>query len=82
MFYQWINFPNRAVPYDSFGNGFAMRVSPVVLVVNSLEETLILTEICVLVSHNHPKGIRGAQAIAACIYMAKTGYSKQKIKIM
>lgn len=71
MFRRWLNTENPE-PYNSFGNGSAMRVSPVGLYANSLEEALKLAHITASVSHNHPEGIKGAQAIAACVYLKKT----------
>lgn len=71
MFHRWLNsdFPE---PYYSFGNGSAMRVSPVGLYAKSMEEALELARITASVSHNHPEGIKGAQAIAASIYIKRT----------
>ena len=71
MFRRWLNTDNPE-PYNSFGNGSAMRVSPVGLYANSMEEALELARITASVSHNHPEGIKGAQAIAACIYLKRT----------
>lgn len=71
MFRKWIAAENPK-PYNSFGNGSAMRVSPVGLYANSMEETLELARITASVSHSHPEGIKGAQAIAACIYLKRT----------
>lgn len=71
MFRKWIATENPK-PYNSFGNGSAMRVSPVGLYANSMEEALELARITASVSHNHPEGIKGAQAIAACIYLKRT----------
>ena len=71
MFRHWLNTENPE-PYNSFGNGSAMRVSPVGLYANSMEEALELARITASVSHNHPEGIKGAQAIAACIYLKRT----------
>lgn len=67
-------------PYNSFGNGSAMRVSPVGWAFNTLEETLEAAKISAEITHNHPEGIKGAQAIAACIFMARTGKNKEEIK--
>lgn len=67
-------------PYNSWGNGSAMRVSPCGWVANSLEEAEELAEISARVTHNHPEGIKGAQSVAAAIYLARTGHSKQYIK--
>ena len=71
MFRQWLR-EDSPKPYNSFGNGSAMRVSPVGLYANSLEEALELARITASVSHDHPEGIKGAQAIAACVYLKKT----------
>ena len=69
-FRKWLNSDNPQ-PYNSYGNGSAMRVSPVGLYANSIEEALELAEITASVSHNHPEGIKGAQAIAACVWMKR-----------
>lgn len=66
-------------PYNSWGNGAAMRVSPVGLYAKSLEEALELAKICAEVSHNHPEGVKGAQAVASSVWMAKHGHSKDEI---
>ena len=71
MFRRWLK-SDHPQPYNSFGNGSAMRVSPVGLYANSLEEALELARITASVTHNHPEGIRGAQAIAACVYLKKS----------
>ena len=71
MFRRWLSTENPE-PYNSFGNGSAMRVSPVGLYANSMEEALELARITASVSHNHPEGIKGAQAIAAAIYLKRT----------
>lgn len=73
----WSDMPQ---PYNSYGNGSAMRVSPVALYAQTLNETLELAYITASVSHNHPEGIKGAQATAATIYMAKNGYTKSQIR--
>ena len=69
-----------AGPYNSYGNGSAMRVSPVAWVASTLEETLTLARWSAEVTHNHPEGVKGAEAIAACIFLARQGKSKEKIK--
>ena len=66
-------------PYNSCGNGSAMRVSPCGLIANSLEEALDLAKQSAEVTHNHPEGIKGAQATAAAIYLAKTRSTKEGI---
>ena len=67
-------------PYNSWGNGSAMRVSPVAYARNSLEEVLELAEESASVTHNHPDGIAGAQATAGSIFLARTGKSKSEIR--
>ena len=67
-------------PYDSWGNGAGMRVSPVGLYAKTLDEALALAVITASVSHNHPEGVKGAQAIAASVFLCKEGKSKQEIK--
>lgn len=67
LFGQWIDSDNPQ-PYGSFGNGSAMRVSPVGCAFNTLETTLAIAEESAAVSHNHPEGIKGAKCIADCIY--------------
>ena len=71
-FSQWLRSDNPQ-PYNSMGNGSAMRVSPCGLIAESLEEALDLARISAEVTHNHPEGIKGAQATAAAIYLARTG---------
>ena len=79
MFVQWLDSDNMPA-YNSFGNGSAMRVSPVAWVASSLEEAERLAAWSAEVTHNHPEGIKGAQAVAGCIYLARQGCSKQEIK--
>lgn len=78
-FLQW-TLSDNPHPYNSFGNGSAMRVSPVGWAFDTLEETLEVARQSAEVTHNHPEGIKGAQATAACIYLARTGKTKQEIK--
>ena len=78
-FREWLRSPNPQ-PYNSWGNGSAMRVSPCAYAGNSLEEVLHLAEQVSAVTHNHPEGIKGAQAIAAAIYLARTGCNKEQIR--
>lgn len=66
-------------PYNSFGNGSAMRVSACGYAAQSLDEALSLAQISAEVSHNHPEGIKGAQATAAAIYLARTGATQDEI---
>lgn len=74
MFRKWLASDNSQ-PYGSFGNGSAMRVSPVGLYANSLDEALELARITASVSHDHPEGIKGAQAVAGCIFIKKTEWA-------
>ena len=67
-------------PYGSFGNGSAMRVSPCGDVAATLDEALELARQSAEVTHNHPEGIKGAQAVAAAIYLARTGESRDGIR--
>lgn len=67
-------------PYNSWGNGSAMRVSPVAYAKDSLEEVLALARQSASVTHNHPDGIAGAQATAGSIFLARTGKSKSEIR--
>lgn len=78
-FKSWI-WSDTHKPYNSYGNGAAMRVSPVALYAHNLNEALELAYITAAVSHNHPEGIKGAQATAAAIYMARNGYTKKQIR--
>ena len=79
MFYQWLRMKNPQ-PYNSFGNGSGMRVSPAGWLYQTLEETLHAAKLTAEVTHNHPEGIKGAQAIAASIFLARTGADKKQIK--
>ena len=67
-------------PYYSYGNGAAMRVSPVGFAFDSLEKVMEKAKATSEITHNHPEGIKGAQATAASIFLAKTGHSKQSIQ--
>ena len=75
-FLGWIDNP---VPYNSFGNGSAMRVSSVGWLFNTLEDVLKFARLTALPSHNHPEGIKGAQATAAAIFLARCGVDKADI---
>jgi ADP-ribosylglycohydrolase len=79
MFRQWMHAEDPQ-PYNSFGNGSAMRVSPVGWAFSTLEETLREAEASAAVTHNHPEGIKGAQAVALAIFRARTGASKDDIR--
>lgn len=78
-FVNWL-FTENPQPYNSWGNGSGMRVSPVGYYANSLDEALALAKITAEVSHNHPEGIKGAQAIASAIYLVRNNKSKDEIR--
>ena len=78
-FFSWL-WSENPQPYNSWGNGSAMRVSPVGWAFETLEETLEAAKKSAEVTHDHPEGIKGAQATAACIYWARKGKTKQQIK--
>lgn len=67
-------------PYNSWGNGSAMRISPVGFAFNSLKDVLDNAKKFTVVTHNHPEGIKGAQATAAAIFMGRSGKKKKEIK--
>lgn len=79
LFGKWIYMSNPE-PYNSFGNGSAMRVSAIGWSFDSVEETLEEAEKSAAITHNHPEGIKGAQAVAAAIFMARRGHDKKDIK--
>ena len=78
-FRHWLRESNPK-PYGSYGNGSAMRVSPCGLIAVALEEALALARASAGITHNHPEGIKGAEAVAAAVYMAKAGKSKADIR--
>ena len=78
-FYNWI-FRGSAGPYDSWGNGSAMRVSPVGHAFDTVDEVLDEAEKSAAVTHNHPEGIKGAQATALAVFLARRGESKEAIR--
>lgn len=79
MFYQWV-FSNSPQPYNSYGNGAAMRISPVGFAAGSEDEVKKLSQAVTAVTHNHPEGIKGAEAVAMAIFMARKGASKTEIR--
>lgn len=79
-FANWLFITQNPQPYNSFGNGSGMRVSPVGFYARSLDEALDLARQSAEVTHNHPEGIKGAQAIASAIYLAREGKSKDEIR--
>lgn len=78
-FRHWAESGSRE-PYYSFGNGAAMRVSPVGWAYDDLDTVLREAERSAAVTHDHPEGIKGAQATAAAIFLARTGSGKGEIK--
>ncbi len=78
-FYVWITRRCHK-PYNSFGNGSAMRVSPVGWYAKSIEECETLAKATAEITHNHPEGIKGAVAVAGAIFLAKKGRSMEEIK--
>ncbi len=78
-FILWAGY-RKQEPYGSWGNGSAMRVSPVAYALDSLEEVIAEAGRSAEVTHNHPEGIRGAQATAAAVFLARTGTAKPEIK--
>lgn len=78
-FFYWL-FANEPKPYNSYGNGAAMRISPVAYIAKSEEEVKELSKKVTEVSHNHPEGLKGAEVIALCVYKALHGESKEEIK--
>lgn len=80
MFYEWLFYSKDKEPYNSFGNGAGMRVSPCGYYANSIEEALELARQSAEVTHNHPEGIKGAQAIASAIFWAREHKAKDEIR--
>ncbi len=78
-FYQWMMGQIEG-PYNSWGNGSAMRVSPVGFAFDSKDKVLREAEKSAAITHNHPEGIKGAQAIALGVFLARNGAKKEKIK--
>ena len=78
-FYRWLRMKNPE-PYGSYGNGSAMRVSSVGWLFDTLEETRRVARLTAEVTHNHPEGVKGAEATAAAIFLARTGHGKEEIR--
>ncbi|MBR2281072.1 MAG: ADP-ribosylglycohydrolase family protein, partial [Spirochaetales bacterium] len=79
MFNRWLH-ESEPKPYGSCGNGSAMRVSSVGWLYDTLERTREVARATADVTHNHPEGIKGAEAVASAIFLARTGKSKQEIR--
>lgn len=78
-FFDWL-MSDTMGPYGSYGNGSAMRVSPVAYVAEMLDEAEKLAKWSAEVTHDHPEGIKGAQAVAAATYLVKEGHDKDEIR--
>lgn len=78
-FHQWAQ-SESSEPYHSWGNGSAMRVSPVAYACDDLDSVLGEAERSASVTHNHPEGIRGARATAAAVFLARSGEDKESIR--
>lgn len=78
-FYHWL-FSKDPKPYNSWGNGAAMKVSPIGFAFLTIDEVKREAEKSAVVSHNHPEGIKGAQATAAAVYYARFYKDKEKIR--
>ena len=78
-FADWL-FNKRTEPYNSFGNGSAMRVSPVAWYADSLNEAISFARASAEVTHNHPEGIKGAIVTAGATYLARIGAGMEEIK--
>ena len=79
LLYRWLR-DGSTEPYNSWGNGSAVRVAPVGWVADSLEAAEHVAKLTAEVTHDHPEGIKGAQAVAAAIWMARSGKSKEEIR--
>jgi ADP-ribosylglycohydrolase len=80
IFAKWAAHPNDRDPYNSWGNGAAMRVSPIAWACTTLDDVLAKAKASAAVTHNHPEGLAGAQAVAGSIFLARSGASKNDIK--
>ncbi len=78
-FYNWL-FSDNPVPYNSWGNGSAMRVTPVGFAFESVEDVLEEARKTAEITHNHPEGIKGAQAAAMAVFLARKGENKEAIR--
>lgn len=78
-FYAWLQ-EDEGRPYGSWGNGSAMRVAPVGLAFDTVHDVLLEAERSAAVTHNHAEGVKGAQATALAVFMARSGSSKEEIR--
>lgn len=79
-FLRWM-YTDDPQPYNSYGNGAAMRVSPVAYFAKDFDDALEMARIVTEVTHNHPEGIKGAQTVAGLVYMALNGSSMEEMKV-
>jgi len=79
MFAEWLD-SDYSRPYNSYGNGSAMRVGPIGFAFTTLNSVLEEAKKSAEVTHDHPEGLKGAQAVASAIYLAREGYSKDAIR--
>ncbi len=79
MFSRWLRSSNPQ-PYGSYGNGSAMRVSSVAWIFEDLDSVRRMARLSAEVTHNHPEGIKGAEATASAIFLGRTGHTKAEIK--
>ena len=79
MFRRWLKSEDPK-PYGSYGNGSAMSVSAAAWLYNTMEHVRLMARLSAEVTHNHPEGIKGAEAVAAAIFLARTGSTKEEIK--
>lgn len=78
-FMGWI-WSSNPKPYESYGNGAAMRVGPCGFAAKSIDEAKALSAAVTKVTHNHPEGMRGAEAVAVSVFLARSGKSKDEIR--
>ena len=78
-FYRWI-FSSNPKPYNSYGNGAAMRVSPCGFAAKSLEEAMLLARTVTQLTHNHPESMKAAEAVISAIYLARIGKTLDEIQ--
>ena len=79
MFRRWLQTPDPQ-PYGSYGNGSAMRVAAAGWLYDTLEETRHIARLTAEVTHNHPEGVKGAEAVAAAVFLAREGHGKEEIR--
>ena len=78
-FYTWLLSEDNS-PYGSFGNGSGMRVSPVAWAADNIDDVRTLARWSAEVTHDHPEGIKGAEAVASAVFLARKGYQKEEIR--